>query len=89
MRDFWDSSSLEFHEVSGGKIATTGDLAVTASELNLALSALTAHGFQIFGVHNHMIDEEPRLFFAHFWKVGSSDDLATGLRAALAIIHTR
>jgi hypothetical protein len=89
MHDFWDSSSLEFRQVSGGKVATTGDLAVTASELNLALSALTAHGFQIFGVHNHMIDEEPRLLFVHFWKVGAPGEVATGLRAALAVIHTR
>jgi hypothetical protein len=38
MHDFWFSSSLEFREVPGGEIATTGDLAVTASELNPALS---------------------------------------------------
>lgn len=86
MRDYWFISYMFFQEVSGGEIAATGDLAVTASELNPVLSALTAHAFQIFGVHNHMIDEHPRLFFVHFWEIGTPAELAGGLKAALALI---
>jgi len=36
-----------------------------------------------------MLDEQPRLFFAHFWKVSASADLATRLKAALAVVKTR
>ena len=89
MQDFWSSGALFFQEAPGGKIAATGDLAVTAGELNPVLSALTEHHFQIIGVHNHMIDEQPRLFFVHFWKVGAPADLASGLKAALAVVNTR
>jgi hypothetical protein len=89
MQDFWCSGALLFKEAAGGKSATTGDLAVTAGGLNPALPALTEHHFQIIGVYNHMIDERPRLFFVHFWKVGAPADLASGLKAALAVVNTR
>lgn len=87
--DFWYGSSLFFQKVSGGKIAATGDITVFASELNPVLSALGAHGFQIFAVHNHMISERPRLFFVHFWKVGTPAELASGLKATLGFVKTR
>lgn len=87
--DFWNASGLFFQAAPDGKIAATGDLAVTASELNPALSILTAHQFKILGVHNHMIDEHPRLFFIHFWRVGAPAELAGGLRAAVGALHTR
>jgi hypothetical protein len=88
MHVFWFSNYMFFQEAPGGKIAATGDLAATANEVNPVLSALTAQGFKIFGVHNHMIDENPRLFFVHFWKIGSPAELAGGLKAALAVVHT-
>lgn len=87
--DFWNASGLFFQEAPSGKIVATGDLAVTAGELNPALSILTAHQFEILGVHNHMIDEQPRLFFIHFWQVGTPAELARGLRAAVDVVHTR
>jgi hypothetical protein len=87
--DFWFSSFLSFQQASGGKVATTGDIAVTAAELNPVLSALTQQGFTIFGVHNHMTDEQPRLFFVHFWKIGTPAELTTGLKAAMEKVHSR
>ncbi len=89
IHDYWYVNYMFFQEAPAGKIAATGDLAVTASELNPVLSALTAEGFQIFGVHNHMIEEHPRLFFVHFWKIGAPAELASGLKAALAHVNTR
>lgn len=89
MTDFWYGNALLFQSAGGGKVAATGDLAATADEVNPALTALLAHGFQILAVHNHMLFEHPRLFFIHFWKVSSPEDLAAGLKATLAHIHTR
>ncbi|TAM81040.1 MAG: DUF1259 domain-containing protein [Acidobacteria bacterium] len=89
MLSYWFVNYMFFQEAPGGKIAATGDLATTSSELNPVLSVLTAQGFQIFGVHNHMIDENPRLFFVHFWKIGAPAELARGLKAALAVVHTQ
>lgn len=89
MSDYWYVNFIFFQDAPEGKIAATGDLAVTASELNPVLSTLTAKGFKIFGAHNHMIDEHPRLFFVHFWKIGPPAELAASLKAALAHDHTR
>jgi Domain of Unknown Function (DUF1259) len=89
MHNFWFVNYLFLQTAPGGKLAATGDLSATSSELNPALSALTRQGFQIFAVHNHMIDEHPRLFFVHFWKIGAPAELAHGLKAALAEVHTR
>jgi Domain of Unknown Function (DUF1259) len=89
MLGYWFVNYMFFQEAAGGKIAATGDLAATANELNPVLSVLTAQGFQILGVHNHMIDEHPRLFFVHFWKIGAPAQLAGGLKAALAVVHTQ
>jgi len=50
------------------------------------LRALRAHGIEVTAVHNHMLDEEPRLFFMHFWAVGDGVRLAEGLRAALDLV---
>jgi hypothetical protein len=87
--DFWYESVLYFQQGPSGKVAATGDVMVTARELNPVLSILLAHGFQIEGVHNHMIDEQPRLFFVHYWKLATPRDLADGLNATLAAVHTR
>lgn len=82
--NFWNSHYLAFQEAPGGRIATTGDLAVTASELNPVLSALTAAGFQVLGAHNHMTEDAPHLFFVHFWKVEPVAEAGASLKAALA-----
>lgn len=87
--DFWYESLLYFQQAPTGKIAGAGDVMVTARELNPVLSALLEHGFQIEGVHNHMIDEQPRVFFVHYWKIATPQDLADGLRATLAAVHIR
>ena len=34
-------------------------------------------------LHTHMVDEEPRLYFLHFWAVDDAERLGRGLRAAL------
>jgi len=88
MQDFW-SSVVYFQPAPDGKLATTGDIMVTAPELNPVLSILTQNRFQILAVHNHMIDEHPRVFFIHFWKIAAPQDVSTGLKAALAEAHAR
>ncbi|HVA63315.1 MAG TPA: DUF1259 domain-containing protein [Terriglobales bacterium] len=87
--DYWKSSALLFQSAGAGQVAATGDLAVTAAEVNPVLSALTAYGFEILALHNHMLRERPRLFFIHFWKVGPPPVLCAGLQAALAAVHSR
>jgi hypothetical protein len=41
------------------------------------------NGIEVVAVHNHMVHEEPRIFFLHYWGTGPAEQLARGLRAAL------
>lgn len=58
----------------------TGDLAMTAGEVGGALKALLAGGFKVAALHNHMLDDNPRIFFVHFWGKGPADQLAQTVR---------
>jgi len=76
-------------EVAGNRVATTGDFVLIADEVNPVLHELQAHGIEVTALHSHMLRETPRLFFMHFWGVGSPDAIAGGLKAALSRIATR
>ena len=80
--------AINFQPLDGGKAATTGDFVLTADEVNPVLRALLQHGIEVTAVHNHMLEEEPRLFFMHFWGVDQADKLAQGLAAALGHVAT-
>ena len=74
---------INFQATGAGKAAITGDLVLIASEVNPVLRALRANGIEVTAVHNHMLDDEPRLFFMHFWANDDARVLAKGMRAAL------
>lgn len=65
------------------RAAVAGDFAMLADEVDHVLDALAAHGIEVVVIHNHMIHEEPRITFLHYWGVGPAAELARGLRAAL------
>ncbi len=75
--------AINFQPIGEGEAATTGDFVMTAGEVQPVLQALKANGIKIMPLHNHMLEEEPRLFFVHFWGKGDAQNLARGLRAAL------
>ncbi len=70
-------------QMVGEDAATTGDFVLIANEVNPVVRALTVHGIAVTAIHNHMLHESPRLFFLHFWGVGTQEKLAQGLKAAL------
>ncbi|TMV49936.1 DUF1259 domain-containing protein [Paenibacillus mesophilus] len=76
------ASPINFQAV-GKKAATTGDFVLLANEVNPVVQALTEHGIIVTAIHNHMLDESPRLFFLHFWGYDDPEKLARGLKAAL------
>lgn len=75
--------AINFQPTGGGKAAITGDFVLTAAEVNPVLRALRGNGIEVTAVHNHMLDDQPRLFFMHFWANDAAAKLAEGLRAAL------
>ena len=71
-------------QLEGNNAAINGDFILRPSEVNPVIKVLRANGIEIASVHNHMLDEEPRLIFMHFWAFGDAKGLAKGLKAALA-----
>ena len=59
-----------------------GDVAMTDTEVNPVIRALRRGGIDVVAVHNHMLAEEPRIFFLHYWGTGPAEDLARTLRGA-------
>jgi hypothetical protein len=76
-------TAINFQPTGGGKAAITGDFVMIASEVNPVIRALRQHGIEVTSLHNHLLNEEPRLFFMHFWANDDAVKLARGLRAAL------
>ena len=74
---------INFQPTGGGKAVITGDFVVTAPEVNPLLRALRENDIAVTAVHNHMLNETPRLFFVHFWANDDATKLANGLRVAL------
>jgi hypothetical protein len=74
---------INFQPTGGGKAAITGDFVLTGDEVNPVILALRTHGIEVTALHSHMLDEQPRLFFMHFWANDDAIKLAEGLRAAL------
>jgi len=77
------ANAIGFQPTKGGKAAITGDFVLTGDEVNPVIKALRANDIDVTAVHSHMLDEQPRLFFLHFWAVDDALKLAKGLRAAL------
>src|SRR5689334_662421 len=63
--------------------AVAGDFTMLENEVASVIKALIENGIEVVAVHNHMVHEQPRIFFLHYWGVGNAEQLAKGLRAAL------
>jgi hypothetical protein len=79
--------AINFEPTGDGKAAITGDFVALAGEVNPLIRALRNSGIEVTAIHNHMLDEEPRTFFIHFWANDDAVKLARGLRAGLDAVH--
>ena len=77
------AEAINFQPTGDGKAAITGDFVLTDTEVNPVLKTLRANGIDVTALHSHMLMENPRLFFMHFWANDDAIKLAKGLRAAL------
>jgi Domain of Unknown Function (DUF1259) len=77
------AQGINFQPTGGGEAAITGDFVLTGNEVNPVINALLSNGIEVTAVHSHMLEEQPRLFFLHFWAKDDALKLAKGLRAAL------
>ena len=83
------AQAINFQAAEAGSVATTGDFVLTAEEVNPVISALEEHHIHVTALHSHMLTEEPRLFFMHFWAVGPAQPVAEGIKAALDKVHVK
>lgn len=60
-----------------------GDIAMLEPEVNPVVASLRKHGLEVVALHHHMIGEEPRMIFLHYYGTGPAPELARGFRAAL------
>jgi len=74
---------INFQPTGGGKAAITGDFVITADEANPLIRVLRENGIEVTAIHSHMLNEQPRLFFVHFWANDDASKLAKGVQAAL------
>jgi hypothetical protein len=77
------ATAINFQPTGNAKAAITGDFVLLGSEVNPVIRALREGGIQVTAVHNHMLTEQPRLFFMHFWANDDAMKLAKGLRSAI------
>jgi hypothetical protein len=77
------ATAIGFQPTGSGNAAITGDFVMIGSEVNPVIKALRAGGIEVTALHSHMLDEQPRLFFMHFWANDDAIKLAKALRSAL------
>jgi hypothetical protein len=77
------ATAIGFQPTGGGKAAITGDFVLAGEEVNPVIKTLRENGIEVTAIHSHMLTEQPRLIFMHFWANDDAVKLAKGLRAAL------
>jgi Domain of Unknown Function (DUF1259) len=83
------ATGINFQPTGDGRAAITGDFVLIAKEVNPVIKALQGNGIAVTALHSHMLEEQPRLFFVHFWANDDAVKLAKGLRAALDATNSK
>ena len=74
---------INMQMVDAGRAVATGDFSITGDKVAPVLSALTANGITATALHSHLLGEEPKIYYMHFWADAPLPDVLRGLRAAL------
>jgi len=64
-------------------LGATGDFVVDEAQVQMVVHALREHNILVTALHNHLLDDSPRMVFIHFWAEGPASEVAQGLKAAL------
>jgi hypothetical protein len=74
---------INFQPTGNGKAAITGDFVLLGQEVNSVIQTLQQNGIEVTALHSHMLNEEPRTMYMHFWANDDAVKLSQGLRLAL------
>ena len=80
---------MNFQPTGDGKAAITGDFVLIDKEVNTVARTLRQYGIDVTALHNHGLQDTPRLFYMHFWANDDAAKLARGLKAALDQTNSR
>ena len=83
MSPFQGLTSWAAFEQAGDKTMVMGDLTLTENQVNPTMSAALDNGLEVTALHNHFFYERPRIFFMHIGGIGTTEELASGVRKAL------
>ena len=78
-----NASTKTIHGILVALAGAVASKTLETNEVNPVLRALRENGIEVTAVHNHMLEDEPRLFYMHFWANDDAQKLASGLHAAL------
>ena len=81
------ATSIGIQPLGEGKAAVAGDFVLVPSEVTPVVRALRAAGITVTAIHSHMLGEQPRLIFVHYWATGDALALARALRGVVALTH--
>ena len=74
---------INIQMLDSARAVATGDFSITGDRVTPVLNALVAHGISPTALHSHLIGDEPKIYYMHFWADGTLPDVLSGLRAAL------
>lgn len=77
------TTGINFQPLGDNKAAINGDIVMTKAETQKVVQALRKSHIDIVELHNHLQDDQPRLFYVHFWATGDGVGLAEAMRPAL------
>jgi hypothetical protein len=81
--------AINFQPMESGKAAITGDFVLIGTEVSPVLKALRENDIEVTALHSHMLDEQPRLYFMHFWAAADAQKLARSLKTALDLVNSK
>lgn len=83
------TTGINFQPAGAGQVAATGDFILTGDEVEPVVAALIKGGVEVTALHSHMVGEQPRTFFMHFWGVGAPDQVAGTLKKAVDLTKSQ
>jgi hypothetical protein len=82
------ASEVVFQQLGDGRVANTGELFISPGEVEPVVRALDENGLHVTALHNHMIEDQPRMYWVHWYATGDAATLAKGVAAALSHMNS-
>jgi hypothetical protein len=82
------ASEVVFQQLGDGRVANTGELFISPNEVEPVMRALDANGLHVTALHNHMVEDQPRMYWVHWYATGDAATLAKGVAAALSHMNS-